>query len=116
MKIGKVDFDTGEILPKQKRFSKVMDNKLREIVSDKGLTGTDIRVLLLLIAEMDYENVARIKQDDIVKMLGVSRQQVSLSLSVLNSKRYVITNNRVRPQAYSISESLAQRGVKTVKV
>lgn len=111
----RVDSETGEILAKQKRFSKVMDDKLVDIAKDRDITGLGYRCLLLLIAKMDYDNVARILQDDIVKTLGASQAKVSVALKSLASKSYITIDNSRRPQVYRVSESVAQRGTKTAK-
>lgn len=108
----RVDAETGEILAKQKRFSKVMDDSLIGVAADKDITALGYRCLLLMIAKMDYDNVARIRQNDMVKLLGASQAKVSVALKVLAAKSYITIDNSRRPQVYRVSQTIAQRGTK----
>jgi len=92
-----------------------MDSKLIELVKDKEVTGLVWRCLVFLIAKMDWDNVVKIPQSDIVKELGASPQKVSAALRTLSEKSYITIDASRRPQVYKVSHLLAQRGTKRVK-
>lgn len=102
--------ETGEIRLKQKKFTKVFVSELKRVAQDKELTGLSYRCLLYLIAEMNYDNVAKVWQRDIVEALEASQQKVSEALTTLAKRGYITVDSSRRPQVYSISPRLAQMG------
>lgn len=91
-----VDAHTGEIQqgfvayisPKRKNgFQKgwiamSQENALLEIAKS-GFTGETLRVLLVLLAKVEYENFIVVSQSDMAEELGVSKTQFNRSLKIL---------------------------------
>lgn len=81
---------------------------LNQIIQDRELNLTDIRVLLYLYSIMEYENTLFKSQSEIGKGLGIVRQEVSKSMSKLVAKDYLkIVGKVARQNVYSINPKIA---------
>lgn len=58
------------------------ENALLEIAKS-GFTGETLRVLLVLLAKVEYENFIVVSQSDMAEELGVSKTQFNRSLKIL---------------------------------
>lgn len=62
----------------------MLRNWLQRIAAQKDLRGEDYRVLLILLARADSQEV-QVSQSEIAKTLSVKRSQVSRAIARLNS-------------------------------
>ena len=74
---------------------------------DKDLTGQDIRVFLVCVAEMEFENILDKTQGDLAAIAGMKQQHIGLSLKKLLAKDYLrVIGHKGRQNIYRINPSL----------
>jgi len=103
-----LDHETGEILegvavwisPKvrgpygRKWFMQSQDAVLL-LAQDKELAGQPTRVLLYLLARLDFENFIYVKQTDIAEALEITAPRVSTAIAILTSKGILLRGPKV---------------------
>lgn len=113
---GTVEFPVAYVVPQQKKilgeaFMLAFQEALIEVSKNRGLTGTDRRVLFYMIGKMEYENLVRLTQRDIAEELKTSQQEVSKSISKLQVEGYLwVDHTYGSAYVYKISEDLVWKG------
>ncbi|MDX9246441.1 helix-turn-helix domain-containing protein, partial [Salmonella enterica] len=104
-RITQIDTATGEevgsfvavIRPKQKSaFERhfTMNQDALKILA-KTLTGEQFKVLMMLLADLDYENYIQIAQADIADALGMQKTNVSRSVKALIDLSVILQGPKV---------------------
>jgi DNA-binding MarR family transcriptional regulator len=71
---------------------------------DPDLTGQDLRVMMICLAEMEYENFLNKTQRELAEVLGIKQQDVAKSIKKLVEKDYLrIVGHQGRQNLYQIS-------------
>ncbi len=56
---------------------------------DKGLSGNDLRVFLVIIGNLGYNNIVNISQNELASQSNIRQQDISQSIKKLISKGYL---------------------------
>jgi DNA-binding MarR family transcriptional regulator len=67
-----------------------MEHQLGIIAEDKELTGQTLRVLMVLLSELEFENYVRIKQKPIMERLEIHQPDISRSIKQLVDKEIIL--------------------------
>ncbi|WP_249399621.1 helix-turn-helix transcriptional regulator, partial [Escherichia coli] len=116
--------DQGEIIggfvavirPKQKsafqRHFTMNQDALRILA--KELTGEQFKVLMLMLADLDYENFIQIAQADIAETLGMQKTNVSRAVRALLDVGVIFEGPKVgRSKTYRLNEQFGWTGTVT---
>ena len=122
-KIASFDQDTGEILRgvivycgvKQNPYSTgwVMNSQegLELLASDKDLTKESLRVLMFLMARLDFENWIQITQKEISEKLGIKRPNISKAVLLLEEKAIILRGPKLgRSSAFRLNPYFGWKG------
>lgn len=82
-------YTTGKKYLRGENYIRVFSNPLATIAKDKDFKYTDLRVFLVLLSYVGYENVIQISQSAIGQELGVAQSEISRSLKKLVAKEYL---------------------------
>jgi len=111
------DPDTGVISEIKKKKVKrtepffMMNLKDAETIArDKGLHGTEFRILFFLLSRIDYENKAMLSQAFIAKQLEMPQSQVSASIKKLVECEAIRKISIDGQNGYKVSDNLVSRG------
>jgi DNA-binding transcriptional ArsR family regulator len=114
--------DTGEILddllfasPKKHRleghFLMATQDGLIRLAKETDLTGEDLRVLLIYLGNLDFENFLQISQSYIATDLGMKKENVSRATKKLVDKGILIKGLKVgRHQTYRLNAFYGWKG------
>ncbi len=122
-KIISVDQKTGEILDgiivycavKKNPYAKgwVMNSQeaLELLASDKDLTKESLRILMFLMARLDFENWIQVTQNEIASKLDINKGNVSKAISLLESKEILVRGPKVgRSYAFRLNPDFGWKG------
>ena len=122
-KIASFDQDTGEILKgiivycgvKQNPYSTgwMMNSQdaLELLASDQDLTKESLRVLMFLMARLDFENWIYITQKEIAEVLGVKKQNISKAILLLEEKNIILRGPKLgRSNAFRLNPYFGWKG------
>ncbi len=122
-RINSQDAETGEILPyalvavKQKipnGFCEgwvAMAQGAMEMLATSDLRGEDLRVLLLLMARLDFENYINVVQLDIAKTLSMKKPNVSRSIKRLIALGVLLEGPKIgRSRTYRLNPNYGWKG------
>jgi len=116
-----VDASTGEevgsfvavIRPKQKSaFQRhfTMNQDALKILA-KTLTGEQFKVLMILLADLDYENYIQVAQADIAESIDMQKTNVSRSVKVLLDLGVILLGPKVgRSHSYRLNPEFGWKG------
>lgn len=101
------------IRPKQKsafqRHFTMNQDALRILA--KELTGEQFKVLMLMLADLDYENFIQIAQADIAQTLGMQKTHVSRAVRALLDVGVIFEGPKVgRSKTYRLNEQFGWKG------
>lgn len=120
-KITQINHETGEILdgvlvyvPKKRKspFERhfTMNQDALKILA-KELNHEQFKVLMMLLADLDYENYIQITQQDIADSLGMKKSNVSRAVKGLINLRIVLEGPKVgRSKTYRLNEQFGWKG------
>ncbi|MGQ6200714.1 winged helix DNA-binding protein [Serratia sp. IR-2025] len=120
-KVTQVDLETGEdlggfvavIRPKQKSaFERhfTMNQAALELLA-KTLTGEQFKVLMMLLASLDYENFIQVAQADIAEKLEMQKTNVSRSIKGLINLGVIIEGPKIgRSKTYRLNPQFGWKG------
>ena len=92
-------------------YSRVFHYPLIQLAIDRELTGTDLRVLLVVLGHLDYDNFLNMSQKALGDVLSIKQQEVSKSLHKLVEKGCLeITGQIGRQNIYRMNPHLVHRG------
>jgi predicted transcriptional regulator len=122
-KIASIDQDTGEILEgvvvycgvKQNPYSTgwIMNSQeaLKLLATDRDLKGETLRVLLLLLSQLDFENWIQITQKEIADTLEIKKQNVSKAVLLLEEKGIILRGPKIgRAYAFRLNPYFGWKG------
>ena len=122
-KIASFDQNTGEILRgvivycgvKQNPYSTgwVMNSQeaLELLASDKDLTKESLRVLMFLMARLDFENWIQITQKEISEKLGIKKSNISKAVLLLEEKGIISRGPKLgRSSAFRLNPYFGWKG------
>ena len=70
-------------------YARVFLDEMVALGLDKELSGNDLRVLLAIIGNLDYENQVNISQQELGNQLDIHQVSISKSLKKLINKGYL---------------------------
>lgn len=122
-RVSSVDLDTGEILDyslvaMQRKIPNgfregwiAMAQGAMEMLATSDLRGDDLRVLLLLMARLDFENLTNVPQVDIAEKLGMKAPNVNRSIKRLIELGCLLEGPRVRHhRTYRLNPNYGWKG------
>ena len=122
-KIASFDQDTGEILEgvivycgvKQDPYSTgwMMNSQeaLELLASDKDLTKESLRILMFLMARLDFENWIQVTQKEICERLRIKKPNVSKAISLLEEKGIILRGPKLgRSNAFRLNPYFGWKG------
>lgn len=83
------------------------------ILAKIGLSAAQHNILLILIAEMEYENFCYVSQSFISKELGISQPNVSKNIKILADHNLIFRENTKRGKAVRVNCRIAWKGNKS---
>jgi DNA-binding MarR family transcriptional regulator len=91
-----------------RNYMRVFSDTLCEISLDKELTGSDLRVLNIILCGMEFGNRYSQPQAAIAKMLGTGQRNVAASIKKLIEKKLIQVIDQVgRQNIYMVNPELA---------
>jgi DNA-binding transcriptional ArsR family regulator len=122
-RIASIDQDTGEVLEgvvvycgvKQNPYSKgwIMNSQeaLELLASDQDLTKESLRVLMFLMARLDFENWIQVTQIEISEKLGIKKPNISTAISLLEKKGIILRGPKIgRTYAFRLNPYFGWKG------
>ncbi len=77
----------------------------------QNLTGEQLKVLLTLLADLDYENYIQVPQSEIAEKLSMQKTHVSRSVKALINLGVVVEGPRVgKSKTYRLNEQFGWKG------
>jgi len=73
----------------KKEYGRYFEEEIINIASNKNLNGTDLRVFLCIIGNLEYENILNISQKKLGEMLGIGKKEISKSINKLIKEEYL---------------------------
>jgi predicted transcriptional regulator len=92
------------------RWMMTFQDSLAIIAKDKEINGQTMRVLLLVLSELDFENYINIKQIDIAKELEMQKTHVSTSMRLLVNKGIILKVKEGTTTGYKLNPHYAWKG------
>ena len=91
-------------------YVRCFSNEALSLATDRQFSGTDFRVLLAIIANLGYENILNISQQELEKQLNISQGDISKSIKKLVSKGYLQVIDTIgRRNIYMLNPNVAFR-------
>ncbi|PSF30237.1 MarR family transcriptional regulator [Aphanothece hegewaldii CCALA 016] len=122
-KIASVDQDTGEVLEgvivycgvKQNPYGKgwimTSQDALELLAADDDLTKEAFRVLMFLMARLDFENWIQVTQQEISEKISIKKSNVSRAISLLEKKGIILRGPKVgRSYAFRLNPYFGWKG------
>ena len=77
---------------------------------DKGLSGNDLRVFLVIIGNLGYNNIVNISQNELASQSNIRQQDISQSIKKLISKGYLQIVEKIgRRNIYMVNPNVVFR-------
>lgn len=93
------------------RWFQMSQDPLLQIAKDKELAGRPMRVLVYLLARLDFENYIQVPQAEIAEELELHRTSVSSVISLLEKKGILIRGPKVgRSFAFRLNPAYGWKG------
>ncbi|MCK5728325.1 MAG: replication/maintenance protein RepL [Methylococcales bacterium] len=92
------------------RWMMTFQDSLAIIAEDKDLTGQTLRVFMLSISELEFENYITIKQVDMAKRLSMHKTDVSKSMRILVDKGIILKVKEGTTSAYKLNPTYGWKG------
>ena len=104
-----VVFDTNK-LPKTITYFKGWQMTFEYIAVNYNLKQTDYKVLMLILARLDYDNYINIKQQNMADILDINIRQVTRSIVKLVKNEIIIKKKIGRQNFYMLNPCVAWKG------
>lgn len=89
-------------------YARHFSSEMLGLAIDRDLSGNDLRVLLAILANLGFENIVNISQQELSDQLKINRPSVAKSLRKLISKGYLeIVDTIGRRNIYMFNPSVA---------
>ena len=85
-------------------------DSLAIIAKDRELNGQAMRVLMLVLSELDFENYINIRQVDIAKELDMQKTHVSTAMRLLVNKGIILKVKEGTTTAYKLNPHYGWKG------
>lgn len=82
-------------------------------LSDMDLTASQYRILLIIIAELEYENICYVPQSYITEKSGISQPNVSKHIAVLMKRNLIFKEVIKGRKAFRVHCHIAWKGTKS---
>ncbi len=100
--------------PKQKikgnRWYMTFQDSLATIAEDKEITGQTLRVWMILLSELEFENYITTKQKEIATRLDMHQPDVSKAMKLLVSKGIILKVKEGTTTAYKLNSDYGWKG------
>ncbi len=94
----------------KRNYGRYFLEEMVDIASNRDLNGTDLRVLLCIIGNLEYENILNISQKKLGEILNIKQQEVSKSVKKLLEKEYLQIIDKIgRQNIYQFNPNIAFR-------
>lgn len=92
----------------KKEYGRYFEEEIINIASNKNLNGTDLRVFLCIIGNLEYENILNISQKKLGEILGIGKKEISKSINKLIKEGYLQIIDKIgRQNIYKLNPSIA---------
>ncbi len=89
-------------------YARYFSSEMLGLAVDKDFSGNDLRVFLAILANLGFENVLSISQQELSSQLGIHRSDIAKSIKKLISKKYLeIIDTVGRQNIYMFNPSVA---------
>ena len=123
-RIGMVDLDTGELLegvnvatfrPRLKikeRYMLLFQDAFQKLAADREIRGETLRVLMALIAKLDFDNYLNFSQRQLAREMNLHQPAVARGMQQLIERGLVLKGppGENKRSTYRLSHNLAWRG------
>ena len=93
------------------RWLAVAQEALMDLATDDRLQGQDLRVLLILLGKLDFENWLQVCQADLADLLGMTRGNMSRSMKRLVDIGVLLPGPKVgQSRTYRLNPSYGWKG------
>jgi predicted transcriptional regulator len=95
---------------KGNRWMMTFQDSLAVIAKDKDLNGQTMRVLMLVLSALDFENYINIKQVEIAKELDMQKTHVSTAMRRLVEKGIILKVKEGSTTGYKLNPNYGWKG------
>ncbi len=95
---------------KGNRWMMTFQDSLINIATDKDMTGETLKVMLLLMGNLDFENYIHVKQVELAKTLEMQKTNVSRSIKLLVNKGIILKVKEGRTAGYKLNPNYGWKG------
>jgi predicted transcriptional regulator len=92
------------------RWFMSFQDSLAIIAEDKELTGETLRVFMLALSELEFENYITIKQVAIAEKLGLQKANVSRAMKLLVAKGIILKVKEGTTTGYKLNPTYGWKG------
>jgi predicted transcriptional regulator len=92
------------------RWMMAFQDSFAIIAKDKDLNGQTMRVLMLVLSELDFENYINIKQVEIAKQLEMQKTHVSKAMRLLVDKGIILKVKEGTTTGYKLNPHYGWKG------
>jgi predicted transcriptional regulator len=92
------------------RWFMSFQDSLAIIAEDKELTGETLRVFMLALSELEFENYITIKQVAIAEKLGMQKTHVSRAMKMLVAKGIILKVKEGTTTGYKLNPTYGWKG------
>ena len=92
------------------RWMMTFQDSLRVIAKDTDITGQVMRVYMLALSELEFENYITIKQTAIAQELAMHKTDVSKAMKLLVDKGIILKVKEGRTTAYKLNPEYGWKG------
>ena len=91
-------------------YARYFMSEILNLAVDKDFSGNDLRVLLAILANLDYDNILNISQQKLADQLNIDRSAIGKSIKKLISKGYLqVIDTAGRQNIYQFNPHIAFR-------
>ena len=91
-------------------YARYFMSEILSLAVDKDFSGNDLRVLLAILANLDYDNILNISQQKLADQLNIDRSAIGKSIKKLISKGYLqVIDTAGRQNIYQFNPHIAFR-------
>ena len=122
-RLGTIDLDTGEIFEDgvpvwvgakirwHEDFTMTFQDAVQEIARDKDMTHQMLRVWMMMVGKMSFENWVTVPQKEFSDALNMPKQNVSRAIKGLIEKGLILKGPKMgRTTAYKLNSYYAWKG------
>jgi predicted transcriptional regulator len=95
---------------RNKRWYMTFQDSLEVIATDKDITGETLRVLMILMSSLEFDNYITIKQIAIAEKLKMQKTHVSRSIKLLVDKSIILKVKEGTTTGYKLNPTYGWKG------